>query len=73
MEEYNGLISAASEQYGLDPAVLKGLIYQESHFNKDAVSPKGAIGIAQFMPKTAEGIGIDPRDPEQAIFGAAYF
>ena len=47
------------------------MIQQESGFNPNAVSSAGAIGIAQFMPGTAAGLGINPWDPEQSLMGAA--
>jgi hypothetical protein len=44
------------------------LIWQESHFKPDAISPKGAQGIAQFMPTTARSSGLeDPFNPLEAI------
>lgn len=46
-------------------------IYQESGFNPDVVSASGDIGIAQFQPATARGLGIDPREPHGALQGAA--
>ena len=46
-------------------------IEQESGFNPNAVSPAGAVGIAQFLPSTAAGLGINPYDPIQALRGAA--
>ena len=73
MNDFDDVISLASEQYGVAPALLKGLIRQESNFNPEARNERtGAFGIAQFMPKTAEEVGIDPSDPVQSIFGAAY-
>ncbi len=46
-------------------------IEQESGFNPNSVSPAGAVGIAQFLPGTAAGLGINPWDPIQALRGAA--
>jgi Transglycosylase SLT domain len=46
-------------------------IEQESGFNPNSVSPSGAVGIAQFLPSTAAGLGINPWDPIQALRGAA--
>jgi soluble lytic murein transglycosylase-like protein len=51
------------------------VIWQESRFNALAVSPKGAAGIAQFMPATASWHGLaDPFDPTESLrHSAAYF
>jgi hypothetical protein len=59
---------------GIDKAFLIRLLYKESLFNPNAVSPKGAQGLAQFMPATAARVGlVDPFDPEQAITSSAKF
>ncbi len=61
-----------AETYHLDPLAFEWKIWQESGFNPDVPdSPDGAIGIAQFEPGTAQGMGIDPRDPQQALEGSA--
>ena len=52
--EYRTTVAAFSAQYGLDPYFVMALICQESHFNVDAVSPAGAIGLMQLMPATAK-------------------
>jgi hypothetical protein len=49
------------------------LIQQESSFNPSAVSPKGAIGLGQLMPATAQELGVDPTDPLQNLEGAAKY
>ncbi len=62
--------SARAERLPVD--YLTKLIWQESRFDARAVSPKGAQGMAQFMPGTAAERGLaDPFDPEQAIPKAA--
>lgn len=43
----------------------------ESGFNPSAISQAGAVGIAQFMPETAQNLGIDPYDPIASLNGAA--
>lgn len=57
------------EKYGVPKELALGVMNAESGFNQDAVSPTGALGLMQLMPKTAEALGVDPRDPKQNITG----
>ena len=68
------LVALHADQNGLPRDFLARLIWKESRFNPNAVSPKGAEGIAQFMPTTAAMRGLDDAfDIEQAIpTSAAY-
>jgi soluble lytic murein transglycosylase-like protein len=50
---------------------LGATLLQESAFDPRALSAAGAIGIAQFMLSTADGMGVDPFEPYSAIDGAA--
>jgi hypothetical protein len=62
------LIESAARTQNLPVAFLTRLIWQESSFRPHVISPAGAQGIAQFMPKTADERGLaDPFDPEEAI------
>jgi soluble lytic murein transglycosylase-like protein len=71
---YQSLIDAAAARNGLDPALLSGLVQQESGFDPNAVSPAGAVGLTQLMPATAQALGVaDPRDPAQSIEGGARY
>jgi soluble lytic murein transglycosylase-like protein len=75
---YIGAIEAASAANGLPDLLLGRLLYQESRYRPDiisgaTVSSAGALGIAQFMPSTAADLGIDPLNPQQAIYGAARY
>jgi soluble lytic murein transglycosylase-like protein len=71
---YGAEITAAAQRHGLDPALLAGLVKQESAFNPDAVSPAGARGLTQLMPGTAAGLGVtNPLDPAQALEGGAKY
>jgi soluble lytic murein transglycosylase-like protein len=71
---YDSLIDEAAQRNGVDPALLKGLIRQESGFNPNAHSAAGATGLTQLMPGTAASLGVsDPSDPAQAIEGGAKY
>jgi soluble lytic murein transglycosylase-like protein len=71
---YGAEITAAARRRGIDPALLAGLIRQESGFNANAVSPAGARGLTQLMPGTAAGLGVtNPSDPAQSIEGGAKY
>lgn len=67
------IIAKAAKRHNIPSIMLSALLKKESGFNPNARSPVGATGIAQFMPATAEELGIDPNDPEQAIDGAARY
>lgn len=58
---------------GISPQLLASVVQAESGGDPNAVSPKGAIGLTQLMPDTAQGLGVDPRDPEQNLRGGAQF
>jgi soluble lytic murein transglycosylase-like protein len=61
----------AAQRNGLDPDVFERQIQQESGFRADAVSPKGARGVAQIMPDTARAWGVNPMDPIAALNASA--
>ncbi len=69
--QYVAVVEQAAAANGIPPSLLAALISEESGFNPSALSPAGAQGIAQFMPSTAAGLGIDPADPVSSINGAA--
>ncbi|HEU4657632.1 MAG TPA: lytic transglycosylase domain-containing protein [Capillimicrobium sp.] len=72
--QYDALIQAAAAKYGIDPALLKGLIRAESNFDPNAGSPAGAQGLTQLMPATAASLGVtNPYDPAQSIDGGAKY
>jgi hypothetical protein len=61
----------AARANDLPPPFLAATLLQESAFDPSAVSPAGAIGIAQFTVPTADEYGVDPWEPHEAIRGAA--
>ncbi|MBV9825584.1 MAG: lytic transglycosylase domain-containing protein [Alphaproteobacteria bacterium] len=68
------LIENSARANHLPVSFLTRVIWRESSFRAGAVSPAGAMGIAQFMPGTAVARGLaNPFDPEQAIPKAAHF
>ena len=72
--EYDPLIEQAAARYGLDPAVLHGLIQQESGFDPSAQSSAGASGLTQLMPGTAASLGVaNPLNPSESIEGGARY
>lgn len=76
--KYAALITQTEADYGLPNDLLARLLYQESHYRADIISgatksPAGALGIAQFMPATANELRINPLDPNQAIPAAARY
>jgi soluble lytic murein transglycosylase-like protein len=64
-------IRDAATRNGVDPELLTSLVWVESSFQPDALSPAGAIGLAQLMPDTARSLKVDPHDPTQNLDGAA--
>ena len=71
---YGAEITAAARRHGIDPALLAGLVRQESNFDPNAGSPAGARGLTQLMPATAAGLGVtDVTDPAQALDGGARY
>lgn len=70
---YADMIERAAAKAGIDPKLLAALAWSESNFRPDAVSSAGAIGMTQLMPATAQGMGVDPRDPEQNLEGGARY
>ena len=74
VEEICFRIQAVSKAQGIPEAFLARLIWKESRFDPNAVSPVGAQGIAQFMPGTAKLRGLkDPFEPHQAIAASASY
>jgi soluble lytic murein transglycosylase-like protein len=66
--ELDKLVLESSQQEGVKPELIRGVIAEESAGRPCAVSWKGAQGLMQLMPATAEQFGVkDPFDPHQSV------
>jgi soluble lytic murein transglycosylase-like protein len=65
------LLEKAGVAAELSPRLLEAVAYVESRFNPDAISPKGAQGMMQLMPRTAAELGVDAANPEANARGGA--
>jgi soluble lytic murein transglycosylase-like protein len=74
---YNGPYLAmardAARRHGVPEDLFLKLVQQESGFNPKAVSHKGALGLAQLMPQTAQLLRVDPHDPYENLDGGARY
>lgn len=73
-DAYRAEIAAAALEFGVDEALLRAVVHAESAFNPNALSKKGAQGLMQLMPGTADDLGVDnPFDAIQNIRGGAQY
>jgi transglycosylase-like protein with SLT domain len=67
------LADAAADRYGLPRELVRSVMAAESGFQPAAISPKGAIGLMQLMPGTAQLLGADAHDPAQNVDAGARY
>ncbi|MCK7510612.1 MAG: lytic transglycosylase domain-containing protein [Desulfobacterales bacterium] len=68
------VISEIAEAHGLPPALVKAVIATESNFDPEAVSSKGALGLMQLMPETAEWLGVgEPLAVKENVSGGTRY
>lgn len=67
------LLETAGDQANLSARLIEAVSYVESRFNPRALSPKGAVGLMQLMPQTAEDLGVDADDPSENASGGAQY
>ncbi len=72
-QQFTAAINYAATAANISPALLAALVWQESRWNAQAVSRKGAIGLTQLMPGTARQLGVDPADPLANLVGGARY
>jgi soluble lytic murein transglycosylase-like protein len=68
------IVQEAARRHRLDPALVKAVISTESGWNTQAISQKGAVGLMQLVPATAQRFGVgNPFDPAQNIEGGTMY
>ena len=70
---YASKIHELAARYDLSPRLLEALVWQESRWRENAVSPAGARGLAQLMPATARYLGVNADDPYANLEGGARY
>ncbi|WP_146588072.1 lytic transglycosylase domain-containing protein [Puniceibacterium confluentis] len=70
---YLGMARLAARKHAVPEDLFLRLVQQESGWNPNARSHKGALGLAQLMPGTARLLGVDPSDPAQNLDGGARY
>ncbi|NLU53215.1 MAG: lytic transglycosylase domain-containing protein [Clostridiaceae bacterium] len=74
MPRIEAAINKYSQQYGVDPKLVRAVMKQESGFQPFALSTSGAMGLMQLMPGTAAGLGVtDPYNIEENIRGGVQY
>ena len=73
LPRYRDSFIAAGERHGVDWRLLAALSYQESHWRPNATSPTGVKGLMMLTRDTAQEIGVDRLDPDQAIDGGSVY
>lgn len=71
--QFAAALTQAAVSANVSATLLASLVWQESRWNPQAISSKGAIGLAQLMPATARDLGVDPKDPVANLVGGARY
>jgi len=71
--QFAAALNQAAAAANVSPSLLSALVWQESRWNPQALSPKGAMGLAQLMPGTARDLGVNAADPSQNLLGGARY
>lgn len=71
---FEPLIAETARRFNLDAHLIHAVVRAESSYDPDALSHKGAVGLMQLMPGTAQRYGVaDPRDPAQNLVGGVSY
>ena len=72
-QTYKAKVAELAARYDLSPSLIEAMVWQESRWRANAVSPAGARGLAQLMPGTARDLGVNPDDPFANLEGGARY
>ena len=72
-DQWRDQVYVTAIKYNLSPNLLEAVVWQESRWRPDAVSPAGARGLTQLMPGTARQMGVNPLDPLANLDGGARY
>ncbi len=72
-DAYAVYVADLGNRFDLSPALIEALVWQESRWREDAISPAGARGLAQLMPGTARDLGVDADNPLANLEGGARY
>lgn len=70
---YAAYVGELATRFDLSPALIEAVVWQESRWRENAISPAGARGLAQLMPGTARDLGVNPDDPHANLEGGARY
>jgi soluble lytic murein transglycosylase-like protein len=72
--DYTAYVREAASKYEIEPELIRAVIRAESNGNHRAVSRKGAMGLMQLMPQTANDMNVsNPFNPEENIEGGTRY
>jgi len=71
--DFKNKIYYYSKKHSVEPSLIRAIIEVESGYNPFALSPKGAIGLMQLMPQTAQELNVDPWNPTENIEGGTRY
>jgi soluble lytic murein transglycosylase-like protein len=72
-EQLQPIVTESATKQGLKPELISAVIKRESASYPCAISDKGALGLMQLMPETAQQFGVDPLDPKQNVSAGAQY